>query len=75
MELLVERYTSYDVSSLSDVLACFAANIEDAFITCGATPGKDYSYNDLMKLALTHLHKTELGQTFYSNTTKPSAVK
>lgn len=72
MKYLINRHSHYDESHLSDALACLAANIEDAYITCGAVPGKDYTYNDLMQLALTHLHKTELGQTFYLDTTKYS---
>ncbi|RKV75624.1 MAG: hypothetical protein D8H97_23150 [Neisseria sp.] len=35
----------------SDIWLLFALNMEDALLDAGATPGKDYSYQDLFRLS------------------------
>ncbi|EFO1585572.1 hypothetical protein NOI88_20270 [Escherichia coli] len=69
MSHLIKRYTNYDMTHLSDALSCIAANIENAYIQSGAVAGKDYTYNDLMNLAMKFVSGSELGNTFHTDTT------
>ncbi|NIF57524.1 hypothetical protein F3J27_03415 [Enterobacter sp. Ap-916] len=72
MERLIKRHSSYDATLLSDALACYAANIEDAYLLVGAKPGKDYSVNDIFTLAMRYmeLNGTEnIGGVFHTDTT------
>ncbi len=52
---LIRRYENYGLTSsdapLDDLLLVIATNIEDALISAGAVPGKDYTMLDLFKLA------------------------
>ncbi|WMU72768.1 hypothetical protein OQ483_23050 [Enterobacter bugandensis] len=68
MKVLIKRYENYDMTHLADALSCIAANIEDAYIQCGALAEKDYNYNDLMNLAMKYISESELGKTFFANT-------
>lgn len=45
---VVKRYNSYDATSVSDVIAMTAANIEDAYIMAGV---KDYTARDCVDRA------------------------
>ena len=49
---LLTTYPEVNMNALEDVIYIFAANIEDALITGGAIPDKDYSILDLYKLAM-----------------------
>lgn len=49
---LTKTFATYDTGSIEDYLALMCSNIEDAFLTNGATPGQDYSHLDLMKMAV-----------------------
>jgi hypothetical protein len=48
---LIRRYARYNPRTLEDLLALLAANVEDAFLMAGATPGVDYSHRDCFTLA------------------------
>ncbi|EGM2351919.1 hypothetical protein IRP30_001909 [Salmonella enterica] len=52
---LIKRYKEVDTRDLGDALLCVAACIEDSYIQAGAEPGKDYTYNDLMNLAMRYV--------------------
>ncbi|ELA5262268.1 hypothetical protein OFE41_001906 [Salmonella enterica subsp. enterica serovar Bareilly] len=52
---LIRRYKEVYPDDLSDALLCVAACIEDSYQQAGAKPGKDYTYNDLMKLAMQYV--------------------
>ncbi|OIN39412.1 hypothetical protein AO411_2024920 [Salmonella enterica subsp. enterica serovar Sarajane] len=52
---LIRRYEAVGVDDLGDALLCVAACIEDSYIQAGAEPGKDYTYNDLMNLAMRYV--------------------
>ncbi|EBS5589695.1 hypothetical protein RA593_004918 [Salmonella enterica] len=52
---LIKRYEIVVVDELCDALLCVAACIEDSYIQAGAEPGKDYTYNDLMSLAMRYI--------------------
>ena len=43
----VTRYSKYDVSHMADVIACLAANIEDAYRLAGVT---DYTAKDCVDM-------------------------
>lgn len=49
---LLTTYETVDMSALEDVIYVFALNVEDALITGGAEPGKDYTILDLYKMAM-----------------------
>jgi hypothetical protein len=49
--MLIQEVDTLCAEGFSDVLLCFAANIEDTLILAGAHPGKDYSRADLMQMA------------------------
>lgn len=49
---LVKTHARYYTATLDDFLSAVCGTIEDAFLTNGATPGKDYSHLDLMTLAM-----------------------
>lgn len=48
---LLRTYKEVDNNSLDDVFYLMARNVEDALITGGAVPGKDYTILDCYKLA------------------------
>ena len=50
-EPLIRRYEQYNAETLEDLFALMAANIEDAFLLAGATPGVDYTRRDCFTLA------------------------
>ncbi|ELJ4793385.1 hypothetical protein RTR00_003820 [Salmonella enterica] len=52
---LIRRYKTGCPNDLCDALALVAACIEDSYIQVGAEPGKDYTYNDLMNLAMQYV--------------------
>lgn len=52
---LIRRYDNVYTEDLSDALLCVAACIEDSYQQAGAEPGKDYTYNDLMNLAMQYV--------------------
>lgn len=70
MKMLIKRHTSYDMTLFSEALSCIAANIEDAYILSGAVAEKNYTYKDLMSLAMTYLSSTEHGKSFHTDTTR-----
>jgi hypothetical protein len=49
---LITVYETYCLDNLDDWLSVVMANIEDALLTSGATPGVDYNILDLAKLAM-----------------------
>lgn len=49
---LIRRYATYDSTHLTDFLQIIAANVEDALISSGATPGVDYSLRDIFEWAM-----------------------
>ena len=50
-EPLIRDYEAVDLSALEDLIMVMAKTIENSMIQAGATPGEDYSYVDLYKLA------------------------
>ena len=53
MKRLLKNYDHFDSEkSFPDRLWLYASGIEDSLILGGATPGKDYTYLDLYKMAL-----------------------
>lgn len=52
---LTKKLALIDEKSLTDVLMTVAANIEDALLQHGATPGKDYTYIDLYNMSLKYI--------------------
>jgi len=48
---LLPSFQHVGANDFSDFYAIMARNVEDALITGGATPGKDYTILDLYKLA------------------------
>lgn len=69
MSYLIKRHTNYDMTSLTDALSCIAANIEDAYIQSGAVARRDYTYNDLMSLAMKLICDKKLSISFFTDTT------
>ncbi|HAF2461218.1 TPA: hypothetical protein G9F28_004920 [Salmonella enterica] len=61
---LIKRYKGVDIRDLCDALLTVAACIEGSYIQAGAEPGKDYTYNDLMNLAMRYVTKpdSEIGK-------------
>lgn len=57
---LTKKYDAIDKKSLTDVLMVVAANIEDALLQNGATPGKDYTYMDLYNMSLKYITTSEM---------------
>ena len=49
---LIHYVGGNDTTSLEDLLLVVAKNIEEAMLTAGAEPGKDYTYRDLFTLSL-----------------------
>ena len=49
---LVVSYENYDINTLTDLLSILMRDIEDALMQCGAVPGEDYTYNDLMNWSI-----------------------
>lgn len=64
----IKRLIDCDIhftDELSDYLLLVAMNIEDTFLTAGATPEVDYTYLDLIKLAQPFaLEKMKTGSGF-----------
>ena len=52
MERLIREYREYAKDTFCDILLIAAGDIEDSLIAAGATPGKDYTYLDIYKLAI-----------------------
>jgi hypothetical protein len=49
---LTREFSTYDASTMTDLLSILMANIEDALIQSGATPGVDYTFRDLATWAM-----------------------
>lgn len=49
---LIRQYAHSDQSTLQDCWLVTASEIEQSLIEAGATPGEDYGYLDLYKLAM-----------------------
>lgn len=49
---MIPEFSNYNTDSLEDWLILFMAECDRALVTCGATPGKDYNYRDLMAWAI-----------------------
>ena len=49
---LLNTYQGVATHSLEDLIYVMAINVEDAMITGGAIPGRDYKILDLYKLAM-----------------------
>ncbi|GAA0468022.1 hypothetical protein [Tatumella punctata] len=72
MKKLTKRHGSYDMTLMSDALACYAANVEDAYLTVGAQPDKDYTINDLFNLAMRYMELQgveRVGKDVHTDTT------
>jgi hypothetical protein len=48
---LIRKLTSIDDRAFPDVYAAIAKEVEEALITAGAIPGKDYTILDVFRLA------------------------
>jgi len=57
--LIETEFGEISPDSLTDHLYSVAKDIEKAMIMAGAKPGKDYTYLDLFKLAVTVQHDFE----------------
>jgi len=51
-ERLILEYNTYGKDDLGDHIAMLAMNIEDGMLTAGGIPGKDYTFLDVIKLAV-----------------------
>jgi len=65
---IIARHSGYDMDLLEDALLCFAANVEDSYISAGAKAGIDYSYNDIFRVAAELLKSSKWGTNFYTET-------
>ena len=59
---LIPDVRNIDREALSDYLLVIAGDIEDVFIATGATPDKDYTRLDLIKMAV-EIHKSSMTST------------
>ena len=50
-----EREIALSTEDWSDLWLLFAQNMEDALLDAGATPGKDYNYQDMFRLSQPYL--------------------
>lgn len=48
---LIQDYGGVDVTALPDLLLTLMYNVEEALLECGAVPGEDYNYRDLIEMA------------------------
>jgi hypothetical protein len=49
---LIPDFKHVDMDTLTDALTVIMNSVEDALLQCGAIPGQDYSYKDLMHWAV-----------------------
>ncbi|WP_129630269.1 hypothetical protein [Candidatus Oscillochloris fontis] len=49
---LTREFSTYDASTITDLLSILMANIEDGLLQSGATPGVDYTFRDLATWAM-----------------------
>jgi hypothetical protein len=54
-----------DIKFRSTKLALAAKNIEDAMLSIGAKPNKDYTYMDLMRWAIHHTSHPEINKDWF----------
>jgi len=65
---LIRFVGSTEPETLEDLLLIMAKNVEEAMLSAGATPGKDYTYRDLFTLATPFVLKVwkERGKIHFS---------